>query len=624
MSPARFMPAVVRILMVEDSLQDELLIQRQLKKDGFNIEVKRVETIEELKKSLVNEKWTLLLSDFHLPGFEAFEVLKVVSEYSHETLPVIVVSGAVGEEKAVDIIRAGASDFVMKDRLLRLPIVVERVLKDLASKLHSRAELERLAKESNLVIETIPQGIWRCNPDGAADYFSKRFYSLVGYSADEFLGWGWSEVLHPDDKQRVIDEWKDCREKKVPFSIEFRIQMKDGSYRWFLSLGNPFFNTTGDLTKYYGTWTDIHDKKISAEVIKKSEEEFRELANSMPQIVWTAKSDGTVDYYNDRIRELLGAQKNSDGSWDWSGMLHEEDRQKTIEMWENAVKSRRPYSIEHRVKLSDGSFRWYLSRGTPVVKDDGSVRWYGTATDIDQQKKNEKELKEALRARDEFLSVASHELKTPLTSLSLQFQIQKKGMDKKDPKILSEERITQLTSLGERLIKRLNVLVEDMLDVSRIRTGNLSINKAPIDISEVLSDVLERMDPMFIDGKYSLPQFNKTEIRGSFDAYRIEQVFTNLISNAIRYGNSNPIEIEMYQKENYVHFAIKDHGRGIPPEMRDKIFDRFERAVDSKEISGLGLGLYITKKIVEAHDGKIWVESKLNEGSTFHVTLPLS
>ena len=490
MSQSSYITSRIRILMVEDSLQDELLIQRQLKKNGFDIEVKRVDTIDDLKMSLVNERWNLLLSDFYLPGFDTFDVLKVVEECSHETLPVIVVSGAIGEEKAVDIMRAGASDFVMKDRLLRLPVVVDRVLKEVASQQQSREELQLLA-------------------------------------------------------------------------------------------------------------------------------------NSMPQIVWTAKSDGTIDYYNDRIQELMGAKRNPDGSWNWTAMLHDEDVEKTVRAWEEAVKSQTPYSVEHRVRTADGSYRWYLSRGTPVVKEDGNVRWYGTATDIDEQKKIQKALHEALVARDEFLSVASHELKTPLTSLSLQFQLQKRGMAKKDPSFLGYERISQLTDLGERLTKRLNVLVEDMLDVSRIRTGNLSIIKKEIDLSEVFQDVLERMTPVFTEANYQVPMFHQKEVKGSFDPYRMEQVFTNLISNAIRYGNGNPIEVEMFQKGNEVHFSLKDHGRGIPEEMKDKIFDRFERAVDSNKISGLGLGLYIAKKIIEAHEGQIWVESEPEKGSTFHVILPL-
>ena len=305
-------------------------------------------------------------------------------------------------------------------------------------------------------------------------------------------------------------------------------------------------------------------------------------------------------------------------------MVHENDVEKTLKAWEEAVKNHTDYSVEHRVKTAEGSYRWYLSRGTPVIKEDGKFRWYGTATDIDEQKKNQKALQEALKARDEFLSIASHELKTPLTSLSLQFQIQKRGMDRSDPNIMSSKRISELTELGEKLVKRLNVLVEDMLDVSRIRTGNLAINKTRINLSEVFHDVLERLRPVFTEENYQIPVFRAEPVTGLFDPGRMEQVFINLINNAIRYGNGKPIDVEMHQNENQAHLSIRDQGRGIPEEMKDKIFDRFERAVDSKEISGLGLGLYITKKIVEAHDGRIWVESESGRGSTFHVTIPLS
>lgn len=112
------------------------------------------------------------------------------------------------------------------------------------------------------IIETIPQGVWRTDPDGAADYFSERFYGTVGYTAEEFLGWGWSQVIHPEDRPRVLEEWQRCRDEKKPVAVDFRLRKKDGTERWYLSLGNPFFDENGVLQKYYGTWTDIHERKL--------------------------------------------------------------------------------------------------------------------------------------------------------------------------------------------------------------------------------------------------------------------------------------------------------------------------------------------------------------------------
>jgi PAS domain S-box-containing protein len=233
------------------------------------------------------------------------------------------------------------------------------------------------------------------------------------------------------------------------------------------------------------------------------------------------------------------------------------------------------------------------------------------------------ELNEALRARDDFLSIASHELKTPLTSLKLRVQLHRKAITLALPKATSLPQIESTVAQTERQVTRLTRLVDDMLDVSRIQSGKLSINKQRFDICELMAEVIERMRSQFEAAKIHVPEFVAcAEIFGDWDRMRLEQVLINLLTNAIRYGDGKRIQVGVNSSAGRVALFVRDQGIGIREEMQSIIFNRFERAVGASEISGLGLGLFITRQIVVAHGGTIRVDSEFGKGSTFWVELP--
>ncbi|WP_408097211.1 CHASE domain-containing protein [Peredibacter sp. HCB2-198] len=239
-------------------------------------------------------------------------------------------------------------------------------------------------------------------------------------------------------------------------------------------------------------------------------------------------------------------------------------------------------------------------------------------------KKTQDVLQEAINARDEFFSIASHELKTPLTSLKLQAQLMKRTLTKSPPNL--REKIFNLSDQSEKQTQRLERLVDDMLDISRIRTGRLTIQKEQFNLCDLVSDVVARMKEQFSVIPGGAPQANYISCEnaiGYWDKMRIEQVVTNLLSNAIKYGNEKEVLIEVQATSDKVFLKVQDFGIGIPLEFRSKIFERFQRATGtSKSISGLGLGLYICEQIVRSHGGRIWVESEVGKGSTFTVELP--
>ena len=233
-------------------------------------------------------------------------------------------------------------------------------------------------------------------------------------------------------------------------------------------------------------------------------------------------------------------------------------------------------------------------------------------------------LQEAVYARDEFLSIASHELKTPLTSLKLQAQMIKRAINKNGPDFNPTEKLSTLVDQTDRQTLRLERLVDDMLDISRIRTGRLRIEKTKFNLCDLVKDITERMREQFQDIEGGMPTLDLCEdATGVWDRVRMEQVITNLLTNAIKYGKGKEIIINVTSTKDKTTLKVTDRGLGISSEFKDKIFDRFERAgMSANEVSGLGLGLYITKQIVKAHHGHIWVTSEIGKGSTFIVELP--
>ena len=231
-------------------------------------------------------------------------------------------------------------------------------------------------------------------------------------------------------------------------------------------------------------------------------------------------------------------------------------------------------------------------------------------------------LQGALRARDEFLSIASHELKGPMTPLNLQLESFIKMFESGSFKDVSSDRILRMLRTSMDQVHRLNDLIDQLLDVSRIRVGKLDISKSVFDLNHAVNEVIRLHDNEIKSSGCSVKILERLPCLGSWDKSRIEQVFTNLLTNAIKYGAGKPIEIEVQCNSQWAQLKVKDFGIGIDRKDHERIFNRFERAVSPANYGGMGLGLYITSQIVEFHEGKIRVESELGKGATFIVELP--
>ena len=373
-----------------------------------------------------------------------------------------------------------------------------------------------------------------------------------------------------------------------------------------------------------------------AELMTASERRYRNLAEAIPQIVWRALPDGTIEYRNQRWFAYTGAGAGDD-TWMF---LHADDRDACLERWKKALREEAPFQCETRILGADGKYRWHLRRALPERGREGEVvAWLGTDTDIDDRKRADDErvqllvreraarfeaeaaqkraaelyieAREAVDLRDEFLTVAAHELRTPLTSLKLQSQSQMRRAEDETSRMML------------RQVDRLCRLVDQLLDVSRISSGRLQIQLEHSDLRTLAVDVAGRLADEATSSGCSILVKGSEPMPIDCDPMRMEQVIANLLSNAIKYGRGKPIELELSRAGASLQLVVRDQGIGVAPDDHVRIFERFERAVSVREYGGLGLGLYISKQIVHAHGGTIAVSSEPGAGSTFTVELPL-
>jgi PAS domain S-box-containing protein len=355
---------------------------------------------------------------------------------------------------------------------------------------------------------------------------------------------------------------------------------------------------------------------------------YRDLVEGIHDgIVWVseAKEDSNhFTFVSPQVQRITGFEASEwmEGDSFLKQRTPEEDYKDFHASFLEAAESGTDESVEHRFLCRDGrtvwfktSFRRANSEGRPEVR--------GLSVDITQTKNAEEVAQAAVKLRDDFLSIASHELKTPLTPLRLQIQLLKRNLEK-DPAFASAmTRCYKSIESSVKQVDRLAKLVDELLDVSRINAGQMQIEREEFDLSEMIRDNLLRFKDEISDAGCVLDAKLPYAVRGYWDPMRIEQVFVNVLTNAIKYGRGKPIRISLEKNADRVILKITDHGIGISAADSDRIFNRFERAVSPSEFGGLGLGLFIVSQILEAHEGKITLKSKLGSGSEFSIELPL-
>jgi len=384
------------------------------------------------------------------------------------------------------------------------------------------------------------------------------------------------------------------------------------------------------------TWVlaaDITRRQQAEDEVARTVERFRQLGErfqvaleSAQMAVWETNF-ATGQVFRSEGHDRLYGYPQSLEEWTHERFLasiHPQDRPEVEAQVAAISDGVDAYVSTFRTRWPDGTWHWLTSRATVLRDGEGQVVVVrGAILDITALKETEAALQEAVRTRDDFLSLASHELRTPLTSLRLQLQLLRRIADTTPAEPLGAAKVATKLDTTERQLRRLGALLDNLLDVSRIQTGKLDFQFAQGDLAAVVSDLITRFADEARQAGVVLSARVDGPMEGRFDRLRMEQVVNNLLANALRYGAGSPVRVALSREEGTARLVVASAGPGVPAEARERVFERFAQNHNATNKGGLGLGLYIVRQIVEAHGGRVRVEEAPGGGAAFVVELPL-
>jgi len=491
-------------------------------------------------------------------------------------------------------------------------------------------ETLRLRRSERLMVDT--QGVahigtWEWDPREKYAYWSPELYAIYGLdptthapSYEDYL-----TRVHPDDRERVIRATEGVFRDLKKYSHDERVFRPNGEQRYLHTWAEAVLDGEGKLSHLIGVCQDITDRKVAEQALVESEALFRAVFDraAIGIAVLDCRSSGVQS--NGALRNMLGYSRDELAAVGIEGIGHPDDRSRDrVDLQRLMAGEIDKHSIEKRFVRKDGSAMW----GQLVVslaRNDEAQPLFAIAMleDIDARRTAEetreqtiRALTEAVRAREVFLAIASHELRTPLTPLKLSLRV----LDRQT-RAAGQTPSEEVTN-AIRQLDRLEALVEKLLDASRLATGQLVLTRETFDLAALAREVAARFGLDAERASCTLSVSAAREIPVLADRVRIEQVLSNLIANAIKFGAGHPVEIVVDAEDSRARIEVTDHGIGIAPEDQKQIFVRFSRAVSEMEYGGLGLGLSISREIVEAHGGRLTVRSAKGQGATFVVELP--
>jgi PAS domain S-box-containing protein len=485
-----------------------------------------------------------------------------------------------------------------------------------------RKEYEKALIENeqklNLVIEASELGNWEVNVTTNEFSYSDRYLEIFGHAkATVITRNDAAQQIHPDDRITRDTALETAYTTGVLY-YKARLLWPDKSLHWIDVKGKIYFDKEDNPIKLIGTVRDVTEEKLYQQELEEREQKFRLLANSMPQFIWTGDTKGNLNYFNEAVFAYSGLSETDIKDQGWVQIVHPDDREENISQWIESVTKGKDFLFEHRFKRYDGQYRWQLSRAVPQRDAEGKITmWVGSSTDIQKIKEEEKR-------KDDFLQMVSHELKTPITSIKgyVQFLISLLNDEEKTLPILSPVK-SSLVRVDIQIV-RLTRLITEMLDLSRINSGKLDLQKSQFNLNELVVETIQ--DISHSNKTHTVNLHNDCQCDLTADRDRLGQVLINFINNAIKYSpKANTVDVRIFKTDkNEAAVSVKDWGIGISKDDQRKIFERFYRVEGKKEenFSGFGIGLFLANEIIQKHQGSILVDSDLGKGSTFTFLLP--
>lgn len=536
-------------------------------------------------------------------------------------------------------------------------LVVFHDVTDFANKISEQKEKNERQFED--ITNMIPQMIWRTTPSGEHDYYSQRWYDYTGLSVEESAGEGWLRGFHPDDLKVAEPKWLHSLATGDEYLTEYRARSAAGDWRWMLGRAVPMRDDSGAILKWFGTCTDIHDLVLAREEAKQTRAQLERVIEHARITLWAVDMDRQLSLfegqpmYEPNPQQIQRAKQDFIGVSIWD-IFREQGRDNELQRYRKPIEGiltgkTKDETIEVEVSSTG---RWFRTRLVPLLRQnraggvegemfiDGVV---GVSMDVTQMKQSERDLqrrnqenahllaqsvaaKEASKMKSQFLANMSHEIRTPIAGVI--------GM----ADLLLDDDIGTLTKdqreCAENIQRSANGLltvINDILDFSKVESGRLDIEEVQFDLSVVINDVnrmlsfaAERKGLTYID---DIPEIKNWKVMG--DPGRLRQVITNLLTNSIKFTSEGSVTISMRVETETselleVTFTVQDTGIGIEEEVRRRLFKPFSQADSStaRRFGGTGLGLTISKNLVELMHGRISLESVLGAGTKASFTIP--
>jgi PAS domain S-box-containing protein len=514
-------------------------------------------------------------------------------------------------------------------RGLRAPLAGSREVVSLAGAInrmldrlyeqHARLEAER--RRFLQLSNNIPQLVWMADPDGTITWFNQRWYEFTGAAPDTLAPPDWRQFHDPAILPQVAQRWKEALASGRMTQMTFPLRGADGAYRSFFTSVAPLRDAGGRIVQWFGTATDVSELERAESALRYSEERLQQGLVAARMAVWERDPVAGQVSFSANLHSVFGkAWHNIDELW---ALIHADDVADLRTGLERALHESGEYHITPRiVRADDGSIAWIDIRGRLGPGADGrSTVIHAVAIDITERKRAEEALRLADRRKDEFLAMLAHELRNPLAPIASAADMLRIAYG-------GEARIKQVSDIVARQVAHMRRLVDDLLDVSRVTRGLVTVARKPLDLRRVLDEAVEQSRPLVDTRRHTLsvaPASGALTVDG--DHTRLVQIVANLLTNAAKYTpEGGRIEVQLDAHEDQAVLRVHDNGSGIGPDLLPVVFDLFtqgSRTLDRAQ-GGLGLGLALVRKLVELHGGNVTAASPgPGQGSTFTVKLPL-
>ena len=496
-----------------------------------------------------------------------------------------------------------------------------------------RAEEALAASERHLklLIDTIPALAWSARPDGSAEFFNQLYLDFIGLSAEQASGWGWTAAVHPEDLKGLAATWQHIMASEAPGETEARLRRYDGDYRWFMFRVNPLRDETGTIVKWYGVNTDIEDRKGAEEELRRSERGLRQMTETIPEMLWSATPDGAIDYCNTRFLNYTGFSEEEVMGAGWQKTIHPDDAARVAPVWMSCVASGAQYRVEVRTfHATDGTYRLCAVTALPLLDEHGHIlKWHGTIVDMHDWKQAQEEIRNTQAAlahvtrvmtMSELTASIAHEVNQPLSGIITNANTCLRMLNANPPDVEGARETARRTIRDGNRAADVIVRLRALFSKKEFSLEPMDLNEATREvIALTLSDLQRNRVLLQSELAQDLPR-----IVG--DRLQLQQVILNLLRNAsdamVGVGDRPRQLLIRTEGEDgdRVRVSVRDAGVGIDAQSMNKLFDAFY----TTKSEGMGIGLSVSRSIIERHHGRLWAEPNDGPGATFSFSIPRS